>query len=236
MRPRRTGRGVRGIRGILVSLLALGWPSVAAAQPPAGRAGSFELTVGGVWTSPASLGEDQATETTNQPGGPPFTLFEASSEIESGLGLEARLGYYLTPRIAIEGGGMVVWQQASTRVTSDVEGIPDVTAVEDLTEFIVDGAVAIHFNPLGGLAPFVRAGAGYLRQLHEGASLVDEGVVYHAGAGATWWLSAPRRGFFKRWGLRGEARVVIRDGGFTLEEDDDVRVGAAAAAALLMAF
>ncbi|HEX2443854.1 MAG TPA: outer membrane beta-barrel protein [Vicinamibacterales bacterium] len=220
----------------MLSLLALGWPAVATAQAAASRAGSFELAIGGVWTSPASLGQDDATETTNQSGGPPFTLFEASSEIDAGLGMEARLGYYLTPRIAIEGGGMVVWQQVSTHVTSDVEGLPDVTAVEDLTEFVVDGAVAIHFNPLGGLAPFVRAGAGYLRQLHEGASLVDEGVVYHAGAGATWWLSSPRRGFFKRWGLRGDARVVIRDGGFTLEDDDDVRIGAVAAGALLIAF
>jgi hypothetical protein len=233
MRRRRTGRGVRGI---LISLLALGWPVVATAQTAAGRAGSFELTIGGLWTSPSSLGDDEATETANQADGPPFTLFEASSEIDSGLGLEARLGYYLTPRVAIEGGGMVVWQQVSTLVTSDVENIPDVTAVEDLTEFIVDGAVAIHFNQMGGLAPFFRAGAGYLRQLHEGASLVDEGVVYHAGGGATWWLSSPRQGFFKRWGLRADARVVIRDGGFTLEDDDDVRIGAVAAAALLVAF
>ena len=52
----------------------------------------------------------------------------------------------------------------------------------------------------------------------------------------TWWLSSPRRGFFKRWGLRGDARVVIRDGGFTLDDDDDVRIGAAAVAALLIAF
>jgi Outer membrane protein beta-barrel domain len=226
----------RGVRGAVLGLLALVWPAVATAQAAAGRAGSFELTVGGVWTSPASLGQDEATETTNQTGGPPFTLFEASSEIDAGLGIEARVGYYLSPRISIEGGGMIVWQQVSTRVTSDVEGIPDVTAVEDLTEYIVDGAVAIHFNTLGGLAPFVRAGAGYLRQLHESASLVDEGLVYHAGAGATWWLSPPGRGFFKRWGLRGDARIFIRDGGFTLEDDDDVRVGAAAAAALLIAF
>jgi hypothetical protein len=222
--------------GFLVGLLALGWPAVATGQAATGRAGSFELAIGGVWTSPSSLGSDDATETANQTGGPPFTLFEASSEIDSGLGAEARLSYYLTPRIAIEGGGIVAWQQVSTRVTSDVEGIPDVTAVEDLTEFVVDGAVAVHLGPLGRLTPFVRAGAGYLRQLHEGESLVDEGIVYHAGAGATWWLSSPRRGFFKRWGLRGDARVVIRDGGFTLDDEDDVRVGATAVAALLIAF
>jgi hypothetical protein len=221
---------------MFLGFLVLGSPAMATAQPAAGRAGSFELTIGGVWTSPASLGDDEATETTNQTGGPPFTLFEASSEIDAGLGMEARLGYYLTPRIAIEGGGIIVWQQVSTRVTSDAENIPDVTAVEDLTEFMVDGAVAIHFNKMGGLAPFFRAGAGYLRQLHENATLVEEGVVYHAGGGATWWLSSPRQGFFKRWGLRADARVVIRDGGFTLDDEDDVRIGALASAALLIAF
>jgi hypothetical protein len=220
-------------RILLVGLVALGLPASAAAQA-AGRAGSFEVTIGGIWTSPTSFERDEATETRNQAGAPPFTLFAASSEIDSGFGMEARLGYYLTPRIAIEGGGSIVWQQISTRITSDAEDIPDATAVEDLKEFIIDGAIALHFRPRGGFVPFVRAGAGYLRQLHEGSSLVDEGVAYHAGAGFTSWLTPAGKGFFKRFGLRGDARVVIRDGGFTLEEG--TRVGAAAAAALIVAF
>lgn len=219
---------------MLVGVLWLGLPAGLTAQPAPQRPHSFELSVGGVWATGSSLGRDEATETSNQTGGPPFTLFVGSSDLGSGAGAEGRLAFYLTPRVAIEGGAMVVRQEISTRITSDFESIPDVTAVEDLTEFIFDGAVAMHFQPIGGLVPFVRAGAGYLRQLHENASLVETGVAYHAGGGVSYWFWSGGKGFIKRWGLRGDARLILRDGGFAL--DDEIRTGAAVTGALLIAF
>lgn len=198
------------------------------------RPHSFELSAGGLWASGSSLGRDDATETRNQPGGGTFTLFTGSSEIDAGLGAEARLAFYLTPRLAIEGGGLFVRQQVSTRLTSDAENIPDTTAVEDVTEYVIDGAVIYHFSPVGRLVPFIRGGVGYLRQLHEGQALVETGTAYHAGGGVSYWLSSGGQGFFKGWGLRGDARVLVRDGGFSL--DDGTRTGFVVAGALVMAF
>jgi hypothetical protein len=212
----------------LLILLAAG--AEARAQ---GRPRSFELAVGAGWSSGSSLGRDDATETRNPAGGP-FTLFVGSTEVGSGAGAEARLAFYLTPRLAIEAGGFFAHQQVSTRLTSDAEGIPDVTAVEDLTEYVIDGAVVFHLQPYGRLVPFVRAGVGYLRQLHEDQTLVDNGTAYHAGGGASYWLSSRRPGFFKGWGIRGDARILVRDGGFSL--DDEMRAGVVVTGALVMAF
>jgi hypothetical protein len=99
---------------------------------------------------------------------------------------------------------------------------------------VIDGAVTYHFNPVGKVVPFIRGGVGYLRQLHEGQSLVETGIAYHAGGGLTYWLSSGGQGFFKGWGLRGDARVLVRDGGFSL--DDETRTGVVVAGALVMAF
>ena len=116
--------------GIALGLIV----SVGAEAGAQARPRSFELSVGGLWASGSSLGRDDATETRN-PGGGPFTLFVASSEIGSGPGAEARLAFYLTPRLAIEAGGLFARQQVSTRLTSDAENAPDTTAVEDLDEY-----------------------------------------------------------------------------------------------------
>jgi hypothetical protein len=220
------------VRALWIALLV----TVAAAPDASAQARprSFELSVGGLWASGSSLGRDDATEVRNQPGGGPFTLFVGSSELNAGAGVEGRLAFYLTPRLAIEAGGLFARHQVSTRLTSDAESIPDTTAVEDLDEYVIDGAVTYHFSPHGKLVPFVRGGVGYLRQLHEGQSLVEEGVAYHAGGGVTYWLSSGGQGFFKGWALRGDARVLVRDGGFSF--DDEMRTGAVVAGALVMAF
>jgi hypothetical protein len=231
---RRRPRNTRNSRiGLLIAAIVLGPAVPARAQAPA-RKGSLELAVGGVWAGGSSLGRDEATETRNQIGGDRFTLFAASSRIDPGGGGEARLALYLTPRIAVEAGGYVARHRVATRLSSDVEGIPDVTATEDLDEFIIDGAIAIHVGAIGRFRPFVRGGVGYLRQLHQDASLVETGRAYHAGGGATVWLTARRPGFFKGWGLRGDARVIVRDGGFSVGEQR--RAGVVGTGSLLLVF
>lgn len=226
------------MRVALVALvLALAAATDARAQSPA-RKGALELSVGGVWAGGSSLGRDDATETRNQTGGGRFTLFAASSRIDPGGGGEARFAFYLTPRLAVEAGGYAARHRVATRLSSDVEGVPDVTATETLDEFIIDGAVRFDFAPIGRFVPFGRGGVGYLRQLHENGSLVETGRAYHAGGGATVWLTPGGTGFgfLKRWGwgVRADARVIVRDGGFSLGQER--RVGGAATGSLLIVF
>ena len=66
--------------------------------------------------------------------------------------------------------------------------------------------------------PFVSAGAGYLRELHEGNQLVETGIEYHATAGLKYWLGSGDH----RFGLRVEAGLSARENG--LDNQDERRV------------
>jgi hypothetical protein len=86
-----------------------------------------------------------------------------------------------------------------------------------LSQYVFDGSAVWHFvkgSGSGRAVPFVYGGAGYLRELHEGDTLVEEGAEFHLGGGVKWWLGSGRR----RFGLRGEAGLSIRDGGFDFED------------------
>ena len=70
-------------------------------------------------------------------------------------------------------------------------------------------------------------GAGYIRQLHEGDALVEEGLEFHAGLGMKW-------SFGKRVGIRGEAGISIRDG--STDEEDKRRSVPTAAGSIIWVF
>jgi hypothetical protein len=57
--------------------------------------------------------------------------------------------------------------------------------------------------------PFLTAGAGHLRELHEGNELVETGTVYQGGGGIKYWFGAGAR----RLGLRAEVGLMSREGG-----------------------
>jgi hypothetical protein len=61
--------------------------------------------------------------------------------------------------------------------------------------------------------PFIYGGAGYLRELHEGDALVEDGLEFHAGAGIKVGM-----GSSGRFGVRADAGISVRDGGFDLDE------------------
>jgi hypothetical protein len=99
--------------------------------------------------------------------------------------------------------------------SGDAENAPDTTIEETLSQYVFDGSVVWNFGGAGRrLVPFVYGGAGYLRELHQEDALVEEGVEYHAGGGVKWWLGEGGR----RFGLRGDVGVSIRDGGFDFGE------------------
>ena len=68
--------------------------------------------------------------------------------------------------------------------------------------------------PAAGSSRSCYGGAGYLRELHEEDALVEEGVEYHAGAGLKWWFGQGSR----RFGVRGDVGMSVRDGGFDFDE------------------
>jgi opacity protein-like surface antigen len=221
---RRRGRALAAA----VALLTL--PAVAAAQARPGK-GSVEVAGGITYVGGYSFDERTAEQTANTGStGAPFDFFTTDSEIKPVVGYRVRLGYFLSPSLSIEGGLRFAKPVYEVRITDDFENAPDSTAEEDLSQYLFDGSLVYHFGSGSGsrAAPFVYGGAGYLRELHEGETLVEEGVEYHAGGGIKVWLGSGR------FAIRGDVGVSFRDGGFDLE--DKSRVVPEAGASLVWVF
>ena len=225
-----------------VLVLVLMPVTVAAQQTPAPRARSFELSAGGIALGPVDFGSATASLIANQSAAPESTLFRADSRLGVGIGLDGRLAFNITRALAVEGG--FVWTRATleSRITSDVEGVPDVTLAQELDTYFVEASAVWHLNDLafaGGRAlPFVAGGAGYMRQLDDEQMLTTDnpGTVYHAGGGVKYFFLQRPRGFIRGLGLRGDARIYVRTGGVELDQDKTRRNQWAIAGALLVRF
>jgi hypothetical protein len=227
---------------LLAAILAIGSPEPATGQArtgtfqmsaPAPRGGSWEVGGGIVYVGGVDFGEVRATLTGNTGRGP-FDQFTTDTRLQPAVGLQGRVGYYFSPTVSIEGGVRFSKPTLRVEITGDTEGGPDTVAEEDLSSYVFDGSLLLHFTGLafgGGRAiPFVSGGAGYIRDLHEQDELVETGTEYHAGGGIKIWFGDGRR----RFGLRGEAGVSIRDGGFDL--GDGTRTVPIAGASMIYLF
>lgn len=237
MTARRVRRVVRsGLFGAL--LMAAATPAAAQVWMSGGaapRAGSIEVSAGGILAQGYDLGDSTASLTRNpSTGSGPFELFRASTRVDRAIGAQARLGVYLARGVSLEGG--VAYSRPILRVAlaGDTEGADAITVSETLTRYVFDGAVVIHLLPLsfagGRGVPFVTGGGGYVRDLHEGSELVETGRQYHAGAGLKVWFGDGRR----RFGIRGDVGVALREG--AADFSDARRTVPTAAASLLYLF
>ncbi len=174
----------------------------------------LEATVGGLWVAGYSLGSKDANLTSNDTAGTPYTLFKSTSNMTSAGGLDARIGWRATKMLTFEGA--LTWSrpQLSTRLYSDVENAAEITATEQTSQYIIEGAVvaALTSRPRA-LVPFVRGGFGYLRELHDGNSLVETGTSLHIGGGATYWFGNVAR---QTMGLRFDGRYYMLHNGLNL--------------------
>ena len=226
---------------LCLSLLLLAPVTALAQQNPAPRARSFEVSAGVFALGPVDFGSATASLVANQSTAPESTLFRAASTLGTGVGLDGRLAFNITRALAVEGG--FVWTRATleSRITSDVESVPNVTVAQELDTYFIEASAVWHLNALafgGGRGlPFVAGGAGYLRQLDEEQMLTDDpGTVFHAGGGVKYFFVQRPRGFIRGLGLRGDARLYVRSGGVELDEDTTYRNQWGLAAALLVRF
>ena len=202
-------RRIRSSAAVAVAFLAL--PAVAAAQGQPSR-GSVELSGGISYIGGYSFDESVAEQTSNSGStGSPTVFFKTDSELKPAIAYRVRLGYFISSSLAIEGGVRFAKPIYEVRITDDVENAPDSTAEQELSQYVFDGSLVYHFGS-GGATPFVYGGAGYLRELQEGDTLVEDGVEYHAGGGVKFWLGEGR------FAIRGDAGISFRDGGFDLDE------------------
>jgi len=193
----------------------------------------WEAAVGFAWFRGMSLGD--STATLEQPNGQPFTLFKTETSMGGGPGVALTLGRYATPRLFIETAFAYARPDVSTKVTADAEEAPSVTSTIGLHQYVVEGSARWHLaRSWGRFSPYLRAGAGYLRQLDADHDHVEAGVLLHAGGGVDRVMKSRPGARIDSMGLRLEARLTGRTGGFDVE--DRTRLGGAAAALLFLTF
>jgi outer membrane protein with beta-barrel domain len=214
--------------GLLLLVLGLeASPAMAQATAIAGR---LEVAAGALWFGQASLGNDDAHETTSTGGA--FRLFSSSTTVASIAGFEARVGYRFNRRLEVEGAVSFVMPDLRVTVSNDAESAAGATATERMQQFSFGGDVLWYLSERGRLAPFVEAGAGYLRLLHDERTLVATGRTFEAGGGIKYAFRAATAGV-KAIGLRIDARGVARTNAGVF---DDPRISPAAGASIYLRF
>jgi hypothetical protein len=215
---RRTAWGLAlAIAGILVPAV----PVTAEAQIYVGREaphrGSIEVGGGGTFLPGFEMGGRTAELTTSAATGR-FELFTTESRVSGFPGASARVAYYLSSAVSIEGMVRYARPQISVRLDGDAESASPVTATEAASHYVFGGSLVLDLRQAafaGGRAvPFLSGGAGHLRELHEGNQLVETGTEFHGTAGLKYWLGSGDR----RFGVRVEAGFSGREKGFDDEE------------------
>lgn len=217
--------------GALAALGIVSHAGVAHAQTP----GRIVASVGVRWTGEAAAGAMDATETA--PTSSRYRLFETETALSPSAGLETSVGVRLTRAIEAELSASYATSDLRTRIRADAESIPDSEAAEAVGQLSLEASLVVHvprWTLFGRATPFVSAGGGYLRHLHEGRTFAETGVIYHAGVGVTLTISSDGRGVFKATGLRADTRAVVRTGGVAF--DDDPRVAPAVGLSLFARF
>ena len=222
-------------RGVMAAVCAVvcGCAASAAEAQTATGDGRFEVSGGVTWTSHLSLGSIGATETAASGG---FTLFSTSTELAAAPGVEVRLGVRLTPVFEVEGSSSYSQPRLQSTISGDFESSTTITASEVVHQYTVDGALVANIARwrMGDRTmPFVLAGAGYIRDLHEGETLAVSGQRYFAGGGIKYLLvSRPHR--LKGVGVRVDARALAQRKGVAF--DGRLRVTPTLAASLFLRF
>ena len=228
----RVGSPIVLAASLTVLIPALPVPALA---QPAPIAGAFEVAGGVRWTGALSNGTQGARETT--PSGSRFSLFETRTSLAPETGFEGSLSFRLGPSVDLRGSAGYARSDMRTAISSDVEGIPDIVASEAVTQLAVEGALVVrlsNWHPTDRATPFVSGGGGYLRHLHEGRTLIENGTTFHVGGGLDYLLTTAGRGGVKTTGLRVDVRSVWREGGVAF--DDRSRVSPAVGVSLFARF
>jgi hypothetical protein len=217
---------------LVMALCALA-DRAALAQTPASDAGRLELSVGGAWLGAESLGSATAAETTGTLSMLP--LFSTTSTLAGAPVVEARIGWRAWRALTAEAQASYGTPELRIAVSGDAEGAAPLTAVERIQQFTIGGAI-VWYPPIRAprVAPFITAGGGYLRQLHENATLAQTGRYYQFGGGMTVPFASRPGARLSAVGLRIDVRAMVFVDGVAF--DGAGHVAPAAGASLFLRF
>jgi hypothetical protein len=203
---------------VLIGVASLRVPGALAQPADAAEPGRFELAIGPLWVGRQALGSSDATETTGAGGS--LTLFGTSTALSSASGLEARVGVKVSRAFEAEASGTYAAPQLRAQISNDAEGAASVTATEVIQQFTVGAGVVWYVRPARSasrFAPFATAGGGYLRQLHESATLVETGRFYQFGGGVKYLFVSRPGSHLKGIGARIDVRALVRQQGVAFD-------------------
>jgi len=215
------------MRSALV-VFALALPVASFAQePPTLRPHRATVSGGTMWSGPYDVGIATASLRGNGPGAsaPAFTFFTADARMKAAWAPEVRVGFALTPALAIDGGITFARPRIGVAISRDGEAPAQELDGEKLDQYQIDAGVTWQ-PPMPArwrrakigrrIAPFVSGGAGYLRQLHEDRGLAETGAIYHAGGGVRYWLRGGQSASTDV-GVRADVRINVRQNGIDFE-------------------
>jgi hypothetical protein len=215
------------VRTSLVTVLMVLAASTARAQtdPPLHR---LQLGAGVGFFGGATLGDADANLRTSSSD--PYRLFATSSRQAESIALDLHAAVDLTRRFGLEAHTLFARPDVHTSVTGDAENAPAVDAVERLDQYLIDGGIVIRLSEfrVGHWEPFAAAGAGYLRQLHEGLTLSEDGHLFYVGGGVRRALLLRPKGLLRGLGVRGDVRLTVLSAGITVEDTSRNHVSASA--------
>jgi hypothetical protein len=209
-------------RAALTALL-IGCPTLALAQATdlSYRPRHVTVSLGGAFAGGYPIGDMTANLRRNTTGTPPaYPLLRAESRIERVWSAELRVGVALSRSVELEVGGSYATPQLGVAISQDDELGEGAFASERIEQYAVDvsGAYLIpNLIVASRLRPYVVAGGGYLRQLHEGRLKVETGGTVHVGGGLRYWWRGGRANQ-RSLGARAELRYVRRAGGVEFED------------------
>ena len=197
--------------------------ATASAQPsPTFRSWHITFAAGASAQTGYAIGDRNAELRRNVIGASsPLPFFRAESKIQRATAADIRAAIALTPLLAVEVAGTFSQPQLSVRISADPEASGETFATERLSQYAVDvsGMLLLPDVGLGRRGRlYAIGGGGYLRQLHEGRLEVDTGSTIHAGAGVQYWFRGGINPRQHPLGIRGEVRVVHRNGGIDYED------------------
>ncbi len=179
-----------------------------------------EIEVGGGLIGGARLGTVDANLRANARTEQAYRLFTADHRFERAPAFHLRAARPFGRRWGVQGGVAVSHPALRADVSADVEGAPALTISETVDQYFFDAAIVIAFEEfrLGRLVPFATAGAGYLRQLHEGQTVIEHGQLFMAGVGVKYPFVSRAAGFVRTAGLRGDVRGYVLRSGIAVDD------------------
>jgi len=193
-------------------------PAAAQSKPAVPRdplAPAFEISVGAGFLTGSDLGDADA-DLRNSTGGE-LRLFATSSRIGTSLPVEVRFGFPFGGRYVFEARAAWARPDLETSVTGDVEGAPPVSLAETTDQYSIDAGVLVYFGRQRQreVTPFVSAAVGYVATVHEGLTLLENGMSFRGGGGVRFPLASGRRGRISAYGIRADAALVVMTNGVT---------------------